>query len=200
MSPQLRSIALVIIDISGYTGFLRFHRTSLLHAQEIIAQLLEAVIDRASHPLVLNKLEGDAAFMYADLADGDAAGARDIANQVKEFFASFHVKARELAGVRSGCPCDACQRILDLKLKAVIHRGVAGFRKIRQFEELTGEDVILVHRLLKNTVAEKEYILMTEKFYQLAGDLQGGPAQLREEHYEDLGAIPVRVLSSSDSR
>jgi len=197
MHPELRSVALVIVDIGGYTGFLKFHKTSLLHAQEVIAQLLEAVIDKASHPLVLNKLEGDAAFMYADLADGDTAGARDIANQVREFFASFHAKARELAGARSECPCEACRRILDLRLKAVLHRGLAGFRKIRQFEELTGEDVILVHRLLKNTIVAKEYILMTQIFHQLAGDLPGGPAQDLEEHYADLGSIATKVFVSS---
>ena len=194
MRMELRNVALAIVDIGGYTGFLKFHRTSLLHAQEIIAQLLEAVIDNASHPLVLNKLEGDAVFLYAELDDGDVSGARDIARQVKDFFATFHIKARELSGSRSGCPCEACQRIVDLKLKAVLHRGVAGFRKIRQFDELTGEDVILVHRLLKNTVTAKEYILMTNAFHDLAGDPLDSRGQAHEEHYEDLGSVSVRVF------
>jgi len=38
---------------------------SLLHAEAIISDLLEAVIDHAEYPLTLSKLEGDAVFLYA---------------------------------------------------------------------------------------------------------------------------------------
>jgi 3-oxoacyl-[acyl-carrier protein] reductase len=61
---------LLIADIAGYTRFMKFHRASLAHAQDIVAQLLEAVID-ASHPgLTLAKLEGDAAFFYMSFPQG----------------------------------------------------------------------------------------------------------------------------------
>jgi class 3 adenylate cyclase len=36
---------LLIADIAGYTRFMKLHRWSLVHAQDIVAQLLEAVID-----------------------------------------------------------------------------------------------------------------------------------------------------------
>ena len=53
---------------------------SAVHAEEIIFELLEAVIDHAAHPLTLNKLEGDAAFLYAEMDSGNqAAVARDVA-------------------------------------------------------------------------------------------------------------------------
>jgi hypothetical protein len=55
---------MLIADIAGYTRFVKSHRASLAHAQEIVAQLLEAVIDARSPPLTLAKLEGDAAFVY----------------------------------------------------------------------------------------------------------------------------------------
>lgn len=191
MEPE--RVALVIVDISGYTQFIRYHRATLVHAQEITSQLLESVIDRASHPLVLNKLEGDAAFLYATLGSDPSEAARDIAKQVAGFFAAFHDRARDLSGSRAGCACDACQRIRDLRLKAVMHAGQASFRRIRQFEELAGEDVILVHRLLKNSIAEHEYVLMTESFHQLLGDSQAAGGEARVESYDDLGPIPVRV-------
>jgi hypothetical protein len=38
---------LVIADIGGYTPFMRLHRTSLAHAQDVVARLLEAMIDAA---------------------------------------------------------------------------------------------------------------------------------------------------------
>lgn len=190
---ELERVALVIVDISGYTQFIRFHRGTLVHAQEITSQLLESVLDKASHPLVLNKFEGDAVFLYAALGEDPAAAARDIAKQVSGFFAAFHARAHELSGSRAACACDACQRIRDLRLKAVMHAGEASFRRIRQFEELAGEDVILVHRLLKNSVAEHEYVLMTESFHRLLGDSPAAQGEARIETYDDLGPVPVRV-------
>lgn len=190
---DIKSVALVIIDISGYTQFIQFHKTSLVHAQEIISQLLESVIDKASHPLILNKFEGDAAFLYAEIGEDETAAVRDIVGQVNGFFAAFHAKARELSGSRASCPCEACQRIRDLRLKAIVHRGRAAFRKIRQFQELAGEDVILVHRLLKNSVSEREYILLTEPAYRLLGESPAAATAARIESYDDIGAVKVKV-------
>jgi hypothetical protein len=188
-------VALVIVDIGGYTRFIRANRTTLVHAQEIVALLLENVIDNASYPLTLNKLEGDAAFLYAELGDDPAAAVRDVARLVDAFFAGFHARARELAGSRATCPCDACRRIGGLQLKAIAHAGQAAFRRIRQFEELAGEDVILVHRLLKNTVAESEYVMMTEPFFALLADATNLGADARSETCEGFGAVSVRVCA-----
>ncbi len=194
---ELKHVGLVLADIGGYTKFIRLHRTTLLHAEEIISQLLETIIAHASYPLMLNKLEGDAALLYAEMGDGETAAARDVAQQVTAFFTAFHAKARELSGKRAACPCDACRHILDLRLKAVLHHGEVAIRKIRQFEELTGEDVIVVHRLLKNSVSKPEYILMSASFHGLAGDLAGYDREVGEETYEDLGGIKTVVFSRS---
>ncbi|MBE0619524.1 MAG: DUF2652 domain-containing protein [Burkholderiales bacterium] len=193
MEPK--HVALVIADIGGYTNFIRFHKTALLHAEEIVSQLLGAIIERADFPLVLNKLEGDAVLLYAEMGDAEAAAARDVARQVTAFFSAFHAKSKELSSNRANCPCDACQHILDLKLKAVLHHGVVAIKKIRQFEELTGEDVILVHRLLKNSVSKPEYILMSASFHRLAGDLAGYSSYGGEETCDGLGSIDTVVFS-----
>ena len=63
---------LLIADIAGYTRFMKMHDTSLAHAQQIIADLLEAVIDAAGPNLKLAKLEGDAAFFYMPAPADDA--------------------------------------------------------------------------------------------------------------------------------
>ncbi len=62
---ERKSVVLALVDVSGYTHFVRAHKTSAIHAEEIIFDLLEAVINRAEYPLTLNKLEGDAVFLYA---------------------------------------------------------------------------------------------------------------------------------------
>ena len=195
--PQLKHVAIVIADIGGYTRFIRLQKSTLLHAQEIISQLLETVIDGASYPLKLNKLEGDAALLYAEIDEADAQAARDVATQVSTFFAGFHAKAAELSGTRAACACDACRHILDLRLKAVLHHGVVAVGKVRQFEELTGEDVILAHRLLKNSVDEPEYILMSESFHRLAGDVPGHRHRRGAETYDELGRTGTVICSSA---
>ena len=197
MPMELKHIAIAIADIGGYTRFIRLHRTTLLHAEEIISQLLETIVDGAAFPLILNKLEGDAALMYAEMGDTEAAAARDVARQAAAFFSAFHAKSGELARNRAGCPCDACQHILDLRLKVVLHHGIVAIRKIRQFEELTGEDMILAHRLLKNGVSKPEYILMSASFHRLAGSLAGYSSESGAENYIDFGNVDTVVFSPS---
>ncbi|MCF6277796.1 MAG: DUF2652 domain-containing protein [Anaerolineales bacterium] len=184
---ELKQVALVLVDISGYTDFLRYRSLSLLHAEDIITQLLESVIDAAQYPLVLNKLEGDAAFLYAPM-DGDQARiAEDILQQVRGFFISFHRKALELSHDTARCNCGACTQIDLLKLKAFLHHGEMVIKKIRHFEELAGEHVILIHRLLKNSVPAEEYILMTDEF-------PGFRKEHRTELYESTDTVEVDVF------
>lgn len=47
--------ALTIADISGCTEFIRKREVSLLHAEQIIGDLLGAVVDAAEHPLTLTE-------------------------------------------------------------------------------------------------------------------------------------------------
>ena len=64
-------------------------------------------------------------------------------------------------------------------------------KRVRQFEELAGEDVIIIHRLLKNSIDQKEYILITDNFYQLSGNGIDGTPDVRTEHCEGIGDIKV---------
>lgn len=191
---SIKQLVLVIVDISGYTQFIRTQKMSAIHAEEIIFELIEAVIDHAAYPLTLNKLEGDAAFLYAEVtADNRLDVARDVARQAREFFKVFYERARTLSTERADCDCDACQTIFNLRLKAILHSGQAVFKKIRQFEELAGEDVILIHKLLKNSVPANEYILMTDAFHQLVGDFDDLPSEIRIENCDYLGEVTVHV-------
>jgi len=42
--------SLIILDISGYTRFITHREISLVHAEQIITQLIGAVIDCTEHP------------------------------------------------------------------------------------------------------------------------------------------------------
>src|SRR3990170_3517682 len=105
---EVKQVIMVLADISGYTRFIKLHTASLLHAEVIITDLLEAVLDRAEYPLTLSKLEGDAAFLYLPLeADGDARAAAQYAlRQVAAFIDAFKPRERELIACNV-CACEA---------------------------------------------------------------------------------------------
>src|SRR3989338_1739923 len=96
MAIEVKPVVLVLADISGYTKFITLHPGELVHAEQIVTELLEAVIGSAEYPLILNKLEGDAAFMYAQTGGNDAAAARSVASQVEAFVKAFNAKEVDL--------------------------------------------------------------------------------------------------------
>ena len=188
-----RSI-LAIADISGYTGFIKRREIALLHAEEVINELLLAMLDGAEHPLQLNKLEGDAALMFVETGLDPGAAARDVMGQIARMFAAFHARIGTLREARRHCSCAACANIGGLTLKAFLHEGEVVVKQLRQFEELAGEDVILIHRLLKNTVPGHEYVLLSDAFHALVSDALPGCAP-HEEHAEGLGTYKLWTLA-----
>jgi hypothetical protein len=198
---KLRRAHIILVDISGYTQFIRLHRVSLIHAERIVTELLECVIDTSEYPLTLNKLEGDAALFYAAIDDGEETdeeererrGARAVLGQLQRFFDAFRNRERELISECTFCACEACAKSGDLRLKVIAHTGTILVKQIRQFEEIAGEDVILAHRLLKNSVPSHEYLLLTESFHALSGPPHDTPLETRTETCEGVGNVKVHV-------
>lgn len=184
---RLAHALLVLVDISGYTRFITRRTTSLLHAEQIVTELLASVIDKAEYPLVLNKLQGDAALLWREYAPGDAADALQGALvQIGGFFSAFAACRQRLAQQRGNCPCEACRGTANLTLKAFVHCGEIAIKQVRQFEELAGEPLIFIHRLLKNHVDLREYVLLSDEARRLApGALPAAKPQ--REHLEGLG-------------
>jgi hypothetical protein len=191
---RLTRAILVIADISGYTNFVTNREVSLLHAEQIISDLIEAVIAGAEFPLKLNKLEGDAALLFAECGADPPRAAADVLRQVGAAFAGFDAKLAAIGAQRSHCSCEACANIGNLKLKAFLHEGEIAIKQIRQFEELAGENVILIHRLLKNAVPAREYLLLTRSFADLLGAALPPCVEHREEA-EGIGAVELRIVA-----
>jgi hypothetical protein len=188
---EIQPAFLVLADISGYTRFIAAHRMALAHAEAAITDLLESVINSSRHPLRLNKLEGDAALFFA-LAPPTAVAAVDILEQVKRFFPAFYShQARMTACDCCGCP--ACRNLKQLNLKAIVHRGDVALKKVRRFEELAGESVILAHRLLKNSVTRDRYVLISEPVASLAPRAFGERLDEAVERYDELGEVKVFI-------
>src|SRR6476619_3848802 len=104
---------MLIADIAGYTRFMKFHNASLAHAQEIVARLLEVVIDAAGPSLRLAKLEGDAAFFYMPAPKSRPFDPTRVAGHAGAIYRAFHARAADLR-VNTLCPCDGCQQAGNL--------------------------------------------------------------------------------------
>lgn len=116
---QVQKVFLVLLDISGYTRFIKFHRISLIHAERIIDELLERVIAEAHPPLVLQELEGDAVYFYA-ISDGTREMAREVITQVRRGLAAFKGREATLVSECGICLCEACKAVGRLTMKAVL--------------------------------------------------------------------------------
>lgn len=184
-------VILVIADIGGYTRFMVTNKLEILHSQVIISELIKTIIEQVEIPLEISKLEGDAVFLYSVKDDSEAKWSntrKTIGGKLIKFFDAFSNKISELSGTNL-CACKACKNVTQLRLKVIAHSGEALFYSIGKFRELAGVDVIVAHRLLKNSVRADQYILMTEQAYK---DIQF-PENIRvsegEEEYDELGSI-----------
>jgi uncharacterized protein YndB with AHSA1/START domain len=149
MLPKAEAAYFAIADISGYTSFLA--AVELDHAQDIIADFMDTVVKALRPPFRLAKFEGDAAFVYATVEKIDGSLLQDA---IEGAYFKFR---RRLRSVRqaSTCECQACVAMADLDFKFVVHHGEMVKQRMGGREELAGRDVILVHRLLKNSLSEK---------------------------------------------
>lgn len=190
---------LLIADISGYTRFMKVHRINLAHAQYVVAQLLESLIDAAGS-LKLAKLEGDAAFFYAQLPDSaanDAAAIGRLSRQIADIRRGFLTRREEMTLDRV-CSCDGCVQAGQLRLKFVAHLGEIAFQRVKRYTELAGVDVILVHRLLKNSVPVPEYVLMSEPVYERMEPSLREHAKPAVENLEGLGDTRIFFIDMQE--
>ena len=185
MATETLNALLVIADIGGYTRFMRLHRMSLAHAQENTLSLLDAVID-AAPALELSELEGDAAFLYATDPTAQEI-ARSLAGVATAMHQAFHTEQARLEALNL-CSCDACQQTGALSVKIVAHYGEVVRGETRGRTTLAGVDVILVHRMLKNSVPIGEYVLITEALRERCDPGLFDHATAMDEELEGLGA------------
>ena len=170
---QKKTGFLLIADISGYTPFIKNHsmrKKPLIgkkiadfwdsHADKLVNTLLEEIIENFEPVMKFNKLEGDAALFFLEELDGENQ-IQDIYDKMLITREKFNSKVNSLQFVQS-CPCDPCQQSKNLKLKMFLHKGFFLQTEIRNNQELSGEALIFIHRMLKNKIKSSEYFLFSE--------------------------------------
>jgi uncharacterized protein YndB with AHSA1/START domain len=129
--------------------------------------------------------------MAAPEADLDGSLLLDV---IERCYFGFRRRRRDVRQATT-CECDACMRIPDLNLKFVAHVGPVVRQQMAGLDELIGRDVIVVHRLLKNTVTEvtgtTAYALLTDACTTaMALDPAALGMAAHGETYDVVGEIP----------
>ncbi len=146
-----------IPDISGFTKFV--HETEISHSEHIIKELLEALIDANEMELQVSEIEGDAVLFYRT---GRKPTAVETLAQVQRMYTKFHASLRKYDSQRI-CQCGACIKANSLALKFIIHYGNISINQVKSSSKLFGKDLIVAHRLMKNDISLKEYVLITHQ-------------------------------------
>lgn len=185
-------LLLIIADISGYTSYLT--ASELDHARDVMADLLETVLGAMGSTPRLSELEGDALFVH--VPEGEIDGPM-LLDTLEGCYFAFRRRIRSIAQTTT-CPCTACRTVNMLDLKFCVHAGEGIRQRIAGHEKLMGSDIILVHRLLKNSVADVTglhgYILFTTQGLKRLGL---NPSALRlishSETYDHFGQVTLYV-------
>ena len=149
----LQEGALVLADISGYSKFVA--QTEVDHSWSILHELLDTMVRSVQGRMDVSQVEGDAILFISGLSTPDVIAA------LERTFIDFHRRLRDMQTVTT-CPCNACANIGILKLKFIVHHGKFSRQRLGNVEQLHGTDVIVAHRLLKNTVPSEENLLVTD--------------------------------------
>ena len=179
---------LVIADITGYTGLMV--ASEIEHAQDALRDLIQTVVGQLRPQFRLAKLEGDAAFAYAIT---ERLEGQPLLDTLEGAYFAFRRRLDAISRATT-CDCNACLRLPSLNLKVLAHYGTFVRERVFGTEELTGTDVIVVHRLVKNSVTSDldmpAYLLLTDACVRAAGidPLVLGLVE-HEEQVEGFGSV-----------
>ncbi|MCK6539374.1 MAG: DUF2652 domain-containing protein [Anaerolineales bacterium] len=187
MSAVTQHGYLLLADISGYTSFVA--ETELEHSHEILSDLLGTICEKIEALLTISKLEGDAVFAYAP--EATIQRGETLLELIEATYLAFRDRQTSIKRATT-CTCNACRNIPSLDLKFIAHHGDYVVQRVRDIRELVGSDVNLIHRLLKNHIAEttgwRAYAMLTEQCLDhLKLNLEAAYALVEE--YEHLGQV-----------
>ena len=173
---------LVLADISGYTRFIA--ATELEHSDVLVRRMLSTIVASLRDRLEMAQLEGDGVFFVG------AGMAPELMQWLEASYLTFHRRMRTFL-VRRQCSCDACARAPELTLKFIAHYGRYSRQRIGETGQVHGVDVIVPHRLAKNSVPSREYILATNDLLERLSEAERASFVVHTEDAVDLGRISL---------
>jgi len=203
--PHAERGFLLLADISGYTAFLE--TVGIAHpemtgqggpvppAYPFLVSLLDVVSEQLEATWTAVQTEGDAVFAWAPAERLRGDGVR-VVEQIRAAYEAFRERL-EHARVLQNHSCQACVVIRTLDLKFVVHEGTFVVQQLPTRVHLAGPAVNLVHRLLKNSIAEtwgtRAYLFVTAPATELL-QLSAASGKAHQEHYPDAGDVTGTVV------
>jgi len=176
-----------IPDISGYTKFLT--TTEITHASHIINELLEIIVSENDQLFEIGEIEGDAVLMHKS---GDPPKISELNNHCLKIFRAFHEYLKVIERDRL-CNCGACTGASNLDLKFIVHYGEITQISVGGFTKAAGLDLIIAHRLLKNSIEGDGYIMYSQSLLNAAENDEGSENGLHwttnSDTYESIGEV-----------
>jgi hypothetical protein len=188
---------ILIPDISGFTKFMT--TTELNHASYAINMLIESILNAVGDEYEVSEIEGDAVLL---IKKGPPPSQKEVMDICLKIFNAFHFQ-RKWMQQYTICPCEACLAIAHLTLKFVVHHGPLAEIKVGRFVKQSGPEMIVAHRLLKNGIANNEYLLMTEKLPTQGADASNAVEMQwtsSSEEYDSIGKINYRYTLLKEAR
>jgi hypothetical protein len=187
-----KNATILIPDISGYTEF--FSKTELEFSTGVLCELLNELMRVADAEFKVAEIEGDAILFYIlekKLSPGELISYCLLA------YSHFHEYLIKI--IERVADPEACRAAKKLDVKFIAHWGPVAEMNIRNFSKPVGLEIIKAHKLLKNSIESKAYILMTEA---IATDLEINSCELvwkkildwkkGSEEYEVIGRVAYR--------
>ncbi len=188
---------ILIPDISGFTEFMT--TTELSHGTRAINMLIESIVNAVGEEYEVSEIEGDAVLL---IKKGPAPPQQEILDSCMKIFNDFHFQ-RKWMQQYTLCPCGACRAISDLTLKFVVHHGPLMEFKVGRFVKQSGTEMIVAHRLLKNSIDNNEYLLITQKLLNNSADSDESVTAAwtsSSEQYNSIGQVDYRFTLLNDAR
>ena len=181
---------LLIADISGYTAFLTSSEQD--HANPILQSLLSVLVDQVGEPLHFWRMDGDAILTYstgAQFPDGEV-----FLTICENFYNAFSTRRQDIIA-NTTCTCRACANVTNLDLKIIAHHGTFDEMKFGPMTDISGSDVILVHRMAKTDVKAQTGIRSYALFSEAAVDAMNIEAALTpySQDIEHFGDVSMKV-------
>ena len=187
------SAFICIPDITGFTEFMS--EVSLESSKRIIPSLLNRIIYANSINLKISEIEGDAVLFYRN---GPLPSAQELIAQCRRFFHEFRAELDQIVE-RNDNHHEYRDLTRKLGLKVIMHYGPIGMVQVGSHLKLMGEEIIVAHRLLKNSVSEKEYVLFSQDVVE---QLKGSESSLitdwavrQDDHYDHIGTMMYHYIN-----
>ena len=181
---------LLIADISGYTQFLTSSEQD--HANPILQSLLSSLVEQVGEPMQFWKMEGDAVLAYS--TQREFPSGETFLTICENLYNAFATRRQNIIA-NTACPCQACANVGMLDLKVIAHHGNFDEMRVGPVEDISGADVILVHRMAKTDVRETTGVRSYALFSDAAVEAMGIVSALipYSQPFEHFGEVSMQV-------